>query len=68
MKCPICEFSNTAEPIKYPMDVQPIPGVSILLNLDALHCSHCGEQSETPEITVSNDKLIDESKLEWLSM
>ena len=66
MKCPICECSNSAERIKYTMNAHPIPGVDIPVSLDAISCSHCGEESETPEVTASNDKLLAEARLEWM--
>ncbi|WP_313308726.1 type II TA system antitoxin MqsA family protein [Stutzerimonas nitrititolerans] len=65
MKCPICKSKDTLQQAQYEMKVSPVNGVAIPVSLDCFICNHCNQETETPDITVSNDLKIAKAKLNW---
>lgn len=58
MDCISCGRTGHLKPITYDLPVMTKEGKFIVVTLDAVNCTHCGQDNETPEITEQNNEII----------
>jgi YgiT-type zinc finger domain-containing protein len=61
--CPICESQHGMNETTYDFTARLHSGQSLVIQLQAMQCSVCGEKIEAPEQAERNSEKIAEEKL-----